>query len=111
MVDVPPGNDLAQPFPLAGDWLVASASHFFLHCREPHLQAVASGLPPEQEAAPPRLAADEREAQEVEGFRLTQPALRASGRCMATNSIRRVFSGCNASANSSRRARISSRNR
>jgi hypothetical protein len=38
---------------------------------ELRLQSIAAGLPMEKEFALPRLAADEGEPEEVEGFRLT----------------------------------------
>jgi hypothetical protein len=68
---------------LLGDWLVHPPPHRLLHRQEVRLQPVASGLPPEQELAPPRFATDEGETQEGEGFRFAHPALFASNRRMA----------------------------
>ncbi|WP_370655779.1 hypothetical protein, partial [Paracraurococcus lichenis] len=73
-------QDLPQPIPLFGDRLVPAPSQPFLDIPEPRLHAVAPGLPFEQEASLAGSAADEGEAQEGEGFRLTEPALGASGR-------------------------------
>src|ERR687897_3268949 len=83
MVGEEAGHDLPQPFPLRGDRLVPSPSQLLLDLPELGSHAVAAGLPFDQEAAPTALAADEDEAQEVEGLRFAEPALGASGRCMA----------------------------
>jgi hypothetical protein len=52
-------------------------SQLLLHLYELSAYAVTSALPLEQEVALAGLTADERETQEVEGFRLADPALRA----------------------------------
>jgi|SRR5580693_6635382 hypothetical protein len=70
-------DDLSQPFSLLGNWLVHAPSHRLLDHLELHPQAVAPGLPLELEVATARCAADEGEAQEVEGLRLAEPTLLA----------------------------------
>ena len=76
-------DDRSQPLSLKGDCLMSSPSQLLLDFLEFRPHAVASGLPVKQEAALERLAADEGESQEVEGFRLTEPAPFASDRRMA----------------------------
>src|ERR1700730_3842436 len=76
-------DDRSQPFPLEGDCLMSALSQFLLDFLELRPHAVASGLPMEQEVALERLATDEGEPQEVEGFRLAEPAPFASGCRMA----------------------------
>src|SRR5882724_3630989 len=66
-------NHLHQPFPLRGDVLMHAPPQCLLDLPELALHSIASGLALDQELAPPRLAADEREAQEVEGLRLAEP--------------------------------------
>src|SRR5260221_10095006 len=70
-------DNLLQPFPLYNDRLMHAPSQRLLDLRELRLHAVASRLSLDQELASPRLAADEGEAQEVEGLRLAEPALLA----------------------------------
>src|SRR5580704_7197399 len=70
-------HDLPQPFPLDGSWLVHAPSQFLFDGFQFRPHAVAPGLPLDEELAPARLAADEGEAQEVEGLRLAEPALLA----------------------------------
>src|ERR1700676_4573467 len=101
-------DDRSQPFPLEGDRLMSPLSQFLLDFLEFRPHAVASRLPVEQEVALERLAADEGEPQEVEGFRLGEPAFFAADRRVAAEL---VLSGCSDSANSSNLARIASRNR
>src|ERR1700733_8260261 len=76
-------DDRSQPFPLEGDCLMSSLSQFLLDFLVFRPHAVASGLPVKQEVALERLAADEGEPQEVEGFRLAEPTPFASDRRMA----------------------------
>ncbi len=83
MVVEEPADHLHQPPSLFGDGLVHPPSQFLLHFLEFCPHAIASALPFDQELAGARLAADEGEAQEVEGLRLAEPALRAFGRRMA----------------------------
>src|SRR5690349_21564670 len=66
-----------------GERLVAASAEFLLHLAELGAHSVAAGLPLEQEGAPSTAAADEREAQEGEGLRLAEPALRAPRRRVA----------------------------
>ena len=58
-------NDLSQPFPLLGDWLVHSPPQFPSNLAEFSLHAVATGSPFQEELSPERLAADESESQEM----------------------------------------------
>src|SRR5271165_4588854 len=76
-------DHLPQPFPLRGYRLVHAPSQFLLDGLQLRPHAVASGLPLDEELARPRLAADEGEAQEVEGLRLAEPAPLAVRRCEA----------------------------
>src|SRR5271166_2056455 len=76
-------HDLPQPLPLLGDRLVHAPPQFFLHLPQLRRHAVTPGLPLELKVAPAVLAADEGEAQEVEGSRLAQPALLSIGPCVA----------------------------
>ena len=92
-------NDLPQPFPLFGDRLMHAPSQLLLDLLELRPHAVAPGLPLEQEVARAGFAADEGEAQEVEGLRFAEPALLARlSAARRPNSIRRVLSGCSDSA-------------
>src|SRR6266478_2301294 len=68
------GDDLFEPFRRFADRLMHSPSELLLDLREFRLHAVASAPPMDQELALAGLAADEGEAQEVEGFRLAEPA-------------------------------------
>ena len=45
----------------------------FLDFLEFRAHAIASGFPPEEEPAPARFPADEREAQEIESLRFAEP--------------------------------------
>src|SRR5215204_4686074 len=67
-------DHLHQPFPLRGDALMHALPQGLLDLLELAPHSIPAGLPLDQELAPPRLAADEREAQEVEGLRLAEPA-------------------------------------
>jgi hypothetical protein len=75
--------DLLQPLSLFGDRLVHAPPQFILHLQQLRRHAVTPGLPFELEVAPAVFAADEGEAQEVEGFRFDQPTLLAPRRRMA----------------------------
>src|SRR5947208_8632508 len=66
-------DDVPQPFPLCGDRLVHAPPHFLFDHRELRSHAVPPGLPLDLEFARAALAADEGEAQEVEGLRLAEP--------------------------------------
>src|SRR6476659_4945132 len=66
-------HDLPQPFPLFGDWLVHTPSHRLLDLPQLCPHAIPSGLPLDLEFARAGFAANEAEAQEVEGLRLTVP--------------------------------------
>src|SRR5919205_3528756 len=68
------GDDGAQPFPLFGYRLMHALSQPLFDRPELRPHAVAPGLAFDQERAPAALAADEGEAQEVEGLRLGEPA-------------------------------------
>ena len=73
------GYDLSQPFPLFGDRLVPTSSHFLLDFLELRPHAVTTGFSLQREAS----SADEREAQEFEGFRFAKAAPSALVRCKA----------------------------
>jgi hypothetical protein len=66
-------DDFSEPFALFGNWLMPPLSHLLLDLSELCSHAVTSGFPLEKEFAPARFAADEREAQESERLRLTEP--------------------------------------
>jgi hypothetical protein len=68
------GDHLLEPFSLLGNRLVHALSQFLFDRLELCPHAVAPGLPFDQEATPAGFAADEGEAQEVEGLRLCEPA-------------------------------------
>jgi hypothetical protein len=77
------GDDLPQPRSLHWDGLMHSLPQFAFYLLELGRHAIASGLPLEEEVPSARFTAEEREAQEVEGFRFAEPALLSSGRRMA----------------------------
>src|SRR5258707_5629934 len=66
-----------QPFPLYGDWQMHVLSQLVLDHPQLRPHAVPPGFPSDQELTPAGFAADEGEAQEVEGLRLAAPALLA----------------------------------
>src|SRR5258706_9646385 len=84
MIGEEPPHDLRQPSPLFGYRLVHSPSQLLLDLRELCPHAVAPGFPFKLELARARAPADENEAQELEGFRFSEPAPCASVRRMAT---------------------------
>src|SRR5207245_3411873 len=103
-------DDVPQPLPLFGDWLLHAPPHLRFDHLELCLHAVPPGFPFDLEFALPSLAANEGEAQEVEGLRLAEPApQRRRSAAKRPNSMSRVFSGCSVSANFCNRSRISSR--
>src|SRR6185295_10206184 len=67
-------DDTAQPLSLVGDRVVHAPPHLLFYRLELRPHAVATGLPPNLEFARLCFAADEGEAQEVEGLRLAKPA-------------------------------------
>src|SRR3984893_5703084 len=67
-------HDLPQPFPLLWDRLMHSPQWLRLNVPQLSPHAVASGLPLKLEVAAARSTADEGEAQEREGFRLSKPS-------------------------------------
>ena len=67
-------DDLPQPFSLYGYRLVHSLSQLLFDGFQLRSHTVLPGFAPYKELAPTRPAADESEAQEVEGLRFTQPA-------------------------------------
>ncbi|WP_439375001.1 hypothetical protein [Bradyrhizobium sp. DASA03120] len=69
-----PGNDLPQPFALFEHRLVHTPSHSLLHGLQFRPHAVFARLAPDLELALLGSAADEGEAEEVEGLRLAEPA-------------------------------------
>src|SRR5277367_151990 len=81
-VVVEPALDhLAKPFPLSRQRFMHALSQAFLDLLQLRPHAVASALALQEEAAFARFAADEDEAQELEGLRLAQAASFAVGRC------------------------------
>ena len=66
-------DDVPQPFPLNGDRLVHAPPHLLFDHLELRSHAVRPGLPSDLEFTRACLAADESEAQEVEGLRLAEP--------------------------------------
>src|SRR5207342_1181873 len=78
-----PGDNLPQPSPLLRDRLMHSPSQLVLNSSERRAHAVPPAFPLELEMALVGLAADEREAQEVEGLRLAEPTLIARDRSEA----------------------------
>jgi hypothetical protein len=74
-------DNLPQPSPLFGDRLMHSPSQLLLDLSKLRAHAVPPGLPLELEMPLAGFAADEREAQEVEGLRFSKPALSARDRC------------------------------
>ena len=76
----PPTHDLREPLALCGYRLMHAPPQRLLDLHELRPHAVASALPVDQEFAGARLAADEGEAQEVEGLRLAEPAPLPVGR-------------------------------
>ena len=67
------GNNLLQPDPLSGNWLVHTLSQFLLNHFELRSHAIATGLPLEKELAATRLTSDEAEPEEIEGLRFSSP--------------------------------------
>src|ERR1700723_2981991 len=81
-VVVEPALDhLAKPLPLSRRRFMHALSQAFLDLLQLRPHAVASALALQEEAAFARFAADEDEAQELEGLRLAQAASFAVGRC------------------------------
>src|ERR1700722_2291408 len=81
-VVVEPALDhLAKPLPLSRRRVMHALSQAFLDLLQLRPHAVASALALQEEAAFARFAADEDEAQELEGLRLAQAASFAVGRC------------------------------
>src|ERR1700751_4087181 len=83
IVEVSAG-DLCQPLPLWGERLVHEPSQHLLDLLKLRPHAVASALPRDEELACAAFAADEGEAQEVEGLRFAKPTLRAPVRRKAS---------------------------
>jgi hypothetical protein len=67
-------DDVPQPFPLFGDRLAHAPPHLRFDPLELRSHAVRLGLPFDLEFTRAGLAADEGEAQEVEGLRFAEPA-------------------------------------
>lgn len=79
-----PADDLPQPFSLLGDRPVHPPPQVRLDVLELRPHAVASCLPLKLEVPFACFPADEREPQEGEGLRFTDPALLAIDRRKAT---------------------------
>ena len=75
--------DLAQPIALLRDWLVSLAQQRFFDFLELRAHAVPPGLPLEEEPAPSRFSADQREAEKIERLRFSKTSLGAIGRRVA----------------------------
>src|ERR1700741_834506 len=76
-------DNLRQPSPLFGDRPVHLPPQLLLDFLELGLHTVPPGFPLEQKVAPAAAAADEGEAQEIEGFRFANPAPLAVRRSIA----------------------------
>src|SRR6266542_6252617 len=77
-------DDIPQPLSLNGDRLVHAPPHLLFDHPQLRPHAVSPGLPFDLEFALASLAADEGEAQEVEGLRLAEPAPLAAFRRKAS---------------------------
>jgi hypothetical protein len=78
------GDDLSQPVSLLWDWLMSLAQQRFLDFLEFRAHAVASGFPLEEEPAPARFPANQREAKKSESHRSSQTSPSAIDRRVAT---------------------------
>ena len=87
------GHDLCEPYPLDGDRLMPSPPQLLLDVLELRPHPVAAGLAHEQELALARLAADQGEAEEVEGFRFAKAAPSPLGRRAASERDQAGLSG------------------
>src|SRR5262245_23284744 len=83
IVEVAPDH-LPQPFSLVRDRLMHAPSQLPLDGLPLRPRPVESGIPFEQEQATQSTAADEGEAEEVEGLRLAEPAPPAVLLCLAS---------------------------
>ena len=104
-------HDLPQPFPLLGNRLVHAPSQFLFDGFKLRPHPVASGFPFNEELAALRLAADEGEAQEVEGLRLAEPAPLSVRRREAAELDQAGLVRMKRQRNSFNRSRIASRKR
>src|SRR5215813_14272271 len=77
-------NDVPQPFPLIGEWLVHALPQLLFDHPQLRPHAISPGLPFDLEFALAGLSADEGEAQEVEGLRSAEPAPLAAFRRKAS---------------------------
>ncbi len=77
-------HDVAQPSSLSVYRLVHAPPHLLFYHPQLRPHAVSPGLPFEQEFARAGFAADEGEAQEVEGLRFAEPSRLAVFRCKAS---------------------------
>src|SRR5688500_4167664 len=103
-----PTHDLLEPFPLFGYGPVKPTPQLLLD--DPVLcpHTVAAGLPLKLEAPAARCATDEREPEEHEGLRFSEPLFLRLTAARRPNSITRVLSRWSDSMNSSSLARIAS---
>ena len=92
-------HDLPQPSPLFGDGLVPASPHLLLHVLKFRSQAVAPGLPLEQEFALARLPQMNVNPRNLNVSGLPTPRFSRFAAAKRPNSIRRVFSGWSVSAN------------
>src|SRR6516225_8638767 len=77
-------NDVPQPFPLIGEWLVHALPQLLFDHPQLRPHAISPGLPFDLEVALAGLAADEGEAQEAEGLRSAEPTPLAAFRRKAS---------------------------
>src|SRR6516165_2775547 len=68
------GDDLREPRPNFWDGPVPPSSQHLLDLPQLCLHPIATRFPPDLEVAPPRFLADQHKAEELEGFRLAEPA-------------------------------------
>ena len=77
-------DDLLEPPALLGDGVVHALAQTFFDLLQLRPQPIAAAGSPQEKLAGPRGAADQGEAEEVEGLRFAQPAPCASSRGKAT---------------------------
>src|ERR1700739_3331120 len=76
-------DHLLKPLPLLGNGMVSSLAQLLLDFPKFRTAAVALGLPFKLENSPAGFAADQREAQKIEGLRFAETALLAVMHCVA----------------------------
>src|SRR5579883_2719369 len=104
-------HDLPQPSSLLWNRPVHAPSQDLLHLFELRPHAVAPGPAFDQELTPTRLPQMKVKPRKLKVSGLPSPRRLRLSAAKRPNSISRVFSGCNDSANFANRTRISSRKR